>query len=161
MTWLALVYMDAPYGLSFLHECVCICLHWKRPYQKSESWWQWLWFWREFISESQNGSPLTSLSLGSLFLWYVDHCSPSCRGLSILSALPIQYLEENNLKSQPWCDLEEGSCIPYTVLILKDHERPGTLTDNRHKVERTTVSFFFFNTSWYNPEHKHRRLLRK
>ena len=30
--------MVASYSLTFLHECVCMCLHWKRPYQKSESW---------------------------------------------------------------------------------------------------------------------------
>lgn len=90
MTWLALVYMAASSGLYFLHECICMCLHWKRPYQKSESQGQRWWYWSEFISESQSGSPLTLWSLGSPFLWYVGHCSPSCNRLSILGALVIQ-----------------------------------------------------------------------
>ena len=45
----------------------------------------------------------------------MGHCSASRKELSILGALAVQYLEENNLKSLLSCDAEEGSCILSTV----------------------------------------------
>lgn len=76
------------------------------------------WLCRELTSEPESGSSASLWWLVSPFLCFVGHCIPSHRGLQMLTALAIEYLEENNLKSGR--DLEQGSCILFTAFVLKD-----------------------------------------